>query len=265
MAKDLFAYVNQHPGRERSGEATSRLMISPEEGVLGHQPENIYAAVKESHPLLTMGGMFPYVAGEYTETKDNSSTILRGADGIEFKLQATPSDNDDVTVTGLAKRAIAAGKVMSFAARIKVSSAANLGFKLGFVTSSETEIFTADPADGVFLSKAKNSANLLGRVTENAQAADDSGTLATLADDTEIEVGFQCMPGATAATTWGFWYVKTAAGVLTKTTFTAAQLTALYTLVATTPPTLAAVVGCRVNGTTQRTGTVNYAFGSIDR
>lgn len=251
MSLTRFGYVSQRPGLERAGRATDTLYVSPEEGAIGFLPSNHLGAMTGWHGMFAFGGHIPYVVAEQTETKDNSSTIAKGAAGYVFQVQASPSDNDDVCINSVATKAVAANKIWKAALVVKVSSAANFGLKFGFVTSGGTEIFTANPTDGVFFSKAKNAATVVGSVVENGNAAVSTGTILTMTDDTEVEIAVEFCIGSSAATSWGSWWVNG-----TETKFSAAQLTALYTLLATTAPTLAAHLGFRVNSTTQRSGTV---------
>lgn len=193
-----------------------------------------------------------------TETKDNSSTIavVATTGKLRFQTQASPSDNDDTAInTSTVTPLITSGKWYRSYLKVQVSSAGNYGLIFGLLTAGGTEYFTADPADGIFFVKAKNAATIVGRVRDNSGTAANSGTLATLTDATDIELGFAFKIGTSAANTVGYWEVN---GV--RTAFTAAQLTALYNIYGTTAATLCGHLGTRVNSTTQRSAIVTGAL-----
>ena len=84
--------------------------------------------------------------------------------------------------------------------------------------------------------------------------------MATLANTTAIELGVQFFCGATAATSWGRWWVD---GVYTD--FTAAQLTALGVAGAAADAVLQAGIGGTPSDTGTDTITVQYAWAGVDR
>lgn len=269
MATDLIAYVPVKPGLESSQRVHDRLEISDVEGLFGHFGANHFARQAQKVNLIAIGGINGYQSGTVTQTRDNSETTAILAAGLTYTTNASPADNNDMADTGLRAVAMAADKWHVMAARIKVSSAANLGLTMGIVTSSATEIASANPADGVFIIKAKNAATLTGRVVENTNAAVDvtsfrtassTGAAVSMADATDMELGIAFKAGTTAAKAAGYWYIN---GYITP--FSADQRTALHAMLNTTAPTLAAQLGFRVNGTTQRTAVVQFCEAEVDR
>lgn len=269
MATDLVGYISTHPGLEQSQRCSDRVHVNELEGLFGRFGHTWMARQAQKINLLSIGGLAGYQTAPLTETKDNSSTIAFAAGGLRFQTQATPTDNDDTCVTGIRAVTMTADKYYGFAARIQVSSAANYGVTLGIVTSGSTELFTANPTDGVFIIKAKNAATLTARVVENGNAAVDvtsfrtassAGAAVSMADATDMELGVIFKAGSTAAKASGWWNID---GYITP--FSAAQLTALHTLLNTTAPTLAAQIGFRVNSTTQRNALVQFAEAEGDR
>lgn len=260
MATDLYNYIPNRPGLDSGGEVTPRLMVNPAEGQLGYHSANILASMDGKALSYGFGGMIPYVAARVTETKDNSSTIAYAGSGVKFQTQATPTDNDDIVINSLETITLAAGKIYKLSMDVNISSVANLGFTAGFITSGSTEIYTAAPADGVYLIKAKNAATVILRVVENSGTAADSATILTMTDATRALISFEFYCGASAAASWGNVYVNG-----TKTAFTGTQLTGLFNMVNTTAPTLAAHLGFRVNSTTQRNAVVSHFLAEADR
>lgn len=210
-------------------------------------------------PILDLRpGVYVAANAGVTETKDNSGTIavVATTGKLRFQTTASPTDNDDIAINGsTVTPLITSGKWYKGYLKVQVSSAANYGLIFGLVTAGGTEYFTAAPADGIYFIKAKNAATIVGRVVENSNAADDSATLATLSDATDIELGFSFKIGTSAADTVGYWEVNG-----TRTAFTANQLDALYKIYGTTQATLCAHLGCRVNSTTQRNAIITGAL-----
>lgn len=261
MATELSNAVPNRQGLDASGVAVSeKLHVNPAEGPKGYLAANQIAACEGKAMVVGWGGYVPYVSGKFTETKDNSSTIAYTGAGLRFQTNVSPTDNDDTCVTSLETQLLAAGKVYKWTMDITISSVANFGFTVGFVTSGSTELFTADPADGVFLTKAKNAATVVLRVIENSGTPANSATIATMVDATKVKFSVEFMCGASAALSWGNVYVD---GV--RTAFTSSQLTGLFNMVTTTAPTLAFQVGTRVNGTTTRNAVMSYCLGEVDR
>jgi len=259
MATDLNQYVPTKPGLEQQGNVTHRLRVAPEETEFAHAAANVLAAMEGKVTLLAHGGVLSYNTARVTEVKDNSSTIAYAAGGLRLQTQATPTDNDDVSYESVETITLAQDKVYSLNVRVQVSSAANLGLAVGFVTAGSQPL-NANSTDGVWLHKAKNAATAVLRVVENGNAAVDSSTVATLADATDVRIGIRFKAGSSAANSWGYVTING-----TRTAMSSAQLTALRTMLATTAPTLSAYLGVRVNGTTQRNALVAYHLAQVDR
>lgn len=252
-------YLSQKPQRGALRHENS--VIHPSEGRFGFIAPDVASAARQNRVLFRyVQGAAPYASTTVTQTTDNSSTIAEAATGLRFQTQATPTDNDDTAINSTATVTLTANKYYKLTARLNVSSAANYGFIMGFTTAGGTEYFTSAPADGVYFIKAKNAATVVGRTVENSTAANDTGTLATLTDDTsvDLEIEFNTNTDGNACT--GFWTVN---GV--KTAFTANQLVDLDNMVTTTAPTLCFHLGFRVNSTTQRSATVEYCLAECER
>lgn len=246
--------------RKGYGEA---LCYPQEEGNFGNMP---FGKAAEQEGWITLLGIdTPYVVTNHlTETKDNSSTIAGGAGGILWTTNATPSDNDDQAVNGLRTVTATANRMYRGVIRLKQSSVANMGLRFGCVSSGGTEFFTGAPTDGFYWAKAKNSAALTFEVVENGNASVQTTTFKTtlggsaaavsMVDDTDTVIAFEVFLG-TSTTTRGRLIIN---GIETNLSSTVA--TALYTLLNTTAPTLLGHLGTRVNGTTQRVMTVQYAW-----
>lgn len=277
MREKIREYVNTHVGKERQGAVFHLLERAIAEDDMRDMPSNWMSQVEGKVPLMMVSPIH-YVAALYTETKDNAGgNIAIGANGIRMTIGGAPVvDNDDYVISGVNARVLSQDVVLNFSTRVQLSSAANIGITGGIVTSGGTELFTGNPTDGVFMIKAKNAATpLVGRVVENGNAAGDvninqanSGTDLTMTDAGDVRVGFACAAGSSAALSWGCFYCAKGSGPDTKaviTPFTSAQLTKLRAMLATTAPTLAAQIGCRVNGTTARTMDIAYACAFMDR
>lgn len=262
--RDHRKFESTYPGRVLiPGGLQHRLRISPDEGQFGGHGCGGFANCEGGITLINFGP-FPYNNFELTETKTNSSTITATAGGIKLQTQATPSDGDDVSFKSVRTFTPVAGSSngamrYQMSTRVQVSSAANMGLAVGFVTSSATAVASTAPADGIYFVKAKNSTALVGRTVQNSGTAHSTGTLATVADATDLVLTVHFEIGTSAATSSGAFWVN---GV--RTPFTAAQITDIYNMVAGTP-TLCAFEGCVVNGTTQRSATVSYCVADIDR
>lgn len=260
MSTTINQYNPTKPGLESLGrEVTQYLHVSPAEGRFGQMGTNILSAIEGKRNMLAIGGPFGYQTARGTETKDNSSTIAYAAAGLVFQAQATPGDNDDTAFNGAEAFTPAAGMFASCFARLKIADVSEYGLTFGLVTNGSTELFTADPANGILFVKANDAATVVGRVVEDTGTAEDTGTLVTTVDGTEYVIGFQVYWGSTEATTWGHWWVNG-----TKTVFTADQIAELFDMVAGAP-SLSAHLGFRLNGTTQKSATVQWAYAEIDR
>jgi len=233
-----------------------------------HAANPFASALGGKKTLMAIGPWWPYVAANYEETKENSSTIAMGADGLHFTTADPATDEDDITTASKVTATIAADKVWTMTARLYVSHATSFGFVAGFVTSTSTVPGSSAPADGVYFIKVHDNAGLTGRVIENSQAADDltsfndsdgTASAVSLVAGTFVELGIKFKAGDSASDSWGQWIVN---GYVTQ--MTANQVTAIYTMLATTAATLRAILAFRVNGTTQRYGVVDFALFEVD-
>jgi hypothetical protein len=257
MATSHNEYFSTHPGKSGKLKAQS-VHVNKADGFFGSLAANDVAAAYGKQFSFRAGAHWGYPSAQVTETKDNSATVALAAGGLEFTTNATPTDNDDIQIRSLKTFALASGKMLKAVCRVKVDSAANLGFAFGFATSGLAELYTAAPTDGVYLMKLENAATILGRVIENGNAATDSGTLETLTDATFVRLGIEVWTDGTSVK-GGFWVDDDFTG------FTAAQKTDITQMLSTTAPTLSLYAGFRVNGTTQRAGTVDFILADVDR
>lgn len=256
------------PGYDSIQDAMQYAHIDPNNDEFGYQPAVLAAAMEGKGLCAYWGGGMPYVAANFLETKDNASTIARVNGGVQLQTNNPAVDNDDTVIRTVDTIALKIGQVYTVNTRIQVSSAANLGIVLGFVTSGGTEIFSANPADGVFFTKAKNSANMGCRVVENGNAAVDSVGSVAFADATDVRLSLRFRAGrigqaATAVVKEDCMLVVRVNGVALDVPV--AQLTALAAMINTSAPTLQGILGVRVNGVTQRSALANYGWFSVDR
>lgn len=262
MPLDKEHYLSLKPGLDRQLNAHQSLIVPDAGGILGKFPAffdlaqygnsvQVILDIPPSPPVYSATNL------SLTEVKDNSSTIATVATTNlhRFQTQATPSDNDDISVESAFQFTPTQNKWYVGFIRLQVSSAANLGLAFGVWTASAQPL-AADPTDGVYFKKAKNAATVAGEVVENGSASDDSATLATMADATDVVLGFRFRIGTSATVgTVGEWLVDG-----TVTAFTANQLDALYKIYGTTnPTTMTGSLGFRVNSTTQRNALVHCA------
>lgn len=164
-------------------------------------------------------------------------------------------------VTGIRSYTVTAGKWLTAVARLKSSSAANLGWAFGVQTYNATPVLplATDATDGIYLIQQDGAATCLGRVTENGSTTADTATLSTQSDDTFVEVGFRVKYGA-AGVADGVWIVNG-----TETPFTAAQKALIVLQTAAAITTQVGAISWRINGTTTRTGTLDYAIIEVDK
>jgi hypothetical protein len=261
----------QDGGHDDYGKGSEFAQVAPANLEWGFSSSRMAAALYGKKVSAGWGGPMKYVSEDSVETKDNSSTIARISEGRRFQWQATPSDNDDICWKSLDAPTLAIGKAWTLNATVKASSAANIGVALGFGTDGLGELFTADPNDGAFFLKAKNSASGgLLRVKENGNAADDTsvaGDKFTMVDATEHRFSLRMRAGnpgqsGTVAATDCLLQASFDGEVIPATSD---QLTALAAMLNTSAPSLAAYVSFRLNGTTQRNAVVAYCWFEVDR
>lgn len=262
MPLDKILYLTQKPGLESQENIYESMVVSDDAGILGKFPA-FGDLAQYGYTVQTLLKILPappiYVATDHgvTEVKDNTGTIgTTAATGVlTFTTNASPSDDDDLSIQGPITAALTQNKWYVGFCRVKVSSAANLGLVFGLQTAGAQPL-AADPADGLYFKKAKNAATVVGEVVENSNASDDSATLATMTDATYVVLGFRFRIGSSATVgTVLEWLVNG-----TVTSGTPAQLDALYKMYGTSVATVVPYIGFRVNGTTARTGDVHSAL-----
>jgi hypothetical protein len=259
MPLDKTLYIGTKPGLEEQDNIYESLIVASDSGILGQFPA-FYDLSQYGNTAKVLMRILPappiYVATDHgvTEVKDNTGTIATtAATGVlTFTTNASPSDNDDLSIQGPITDVLVQNKWYVGFCRVKVSSAANMGLIFGLQTAGAQPL-AADPADGLYFKKAKNAATLTAEVVENSNASDDTGTLATMADDTYDVLGFRFKIGTSATVgTVLEWLVDG-----TKTAGTPAQLDALYKMYGTSVATVVPYIGFRVNSTTARTADVH--------
>lgn len=257
MATDIQSYIGTFPGISQVGR--SRMHFAQSDPLAAFMADNRIAAIVQKKVLMALGGLMPpYSTSDLAATIDGG-TIANGANGILFTTSTT--NDHDQALNGNKTIALAQDKWFTYLTVVQFSHATSVGLRAGVVTSGGTEYFTADATDGVYFVKAKNAATLTARVVENGNAAVDLSTF-TLSDGTSgafsfvaatrYVIGFRFKVGSSADLTAGEWIVN---GVITK--MSAAQITALRAMLATTAPTLCAHLGNRLDSTTSRTMTVD--------
>lgn len=255
--------IPTHPGLERSGAVSDRLRVSMSEGQFGGHSASMIAACEAAAFVSGFGGYLCYSTTKLTATLDNSATAAYASGGLVFTSNATPTDGDDMGITTLETQTVQAGKLFKCSARVQLSSAGNVGLNFGFVTSGTTEAFTANPTDGVFLQKAKDSASTFTlRAVANGGAAVDQAITLTAVDATDNLLSLEFVCGLSpdgSDSSGGLWIDRV------RTPLTAGQLACLYGILHTSPARLSGHLGFRVNGTTQRQATAAYCLFEADR
>jgi hypothetical protein len=186
-----------------------------------------------------------------------AATIAANAAGVLITLGT--SSNDDATIISTRNNTVVANKVHTAICRVKLEDVDKDGLYFGFWTAADAEIRAAEPTNGVWFESGSTVATLIGTVRTASGTSADTGTLATLADNTFVELGVQFSCGTTAATSWGHWWVNG-----TRTVFTAAQLTALGVAGAAADAVLCAGIGSNTNDAADAV-TIAYAWAGVDR
>jgi len=192
-----------------------------------------------------------------------AGTVTAQAAGLKLLLGTT--SGDDSSVESVRAHTMATDKVFTAIARISLEDADKDGFFFGFCTDGTVEVFSAEPADGVYFESGVAAATLIGTVVSNAGTSADTATLATISDSVggltnTVEIGMQFCASTTAGKSWGQWWVDG-----TAVAFTAAQITALTAMVTTTAPSLSALIGARAGDTGADDVYVQYAWAGCDR
>lgn len=263
MATTNKMYVPTHPG-QLGALKLDTFHIPPEDGRSAYMAANVQAALFSKNTFPIIGGGSPYSASEWAITTGGTgdAQAVATTPGGGLLITYASDDNFDTTLDSVWGFTPATGKVLSARYRVQVSDADGLGIKLGFTTGGSAAAlpFGTNYTDVIAFSKPIASAAMVGTVRGNSGTAANTGTLVTLSDATEIDIGFACMPHATAP--WGFWYVNAATG-LTVTPFTANQLTQL-TAILTTPPTMYHTLHGTGVTATNPTMTVTSCYAQVD-
>ena len=130
-----------------------------------------------------------YVAADWTvtETDSGATQALADGDGGLLLITNTAADDDLVSLQKKGESFLfAAGKPLFFEARFKVSDATQSDVVIGLQITDTTPL---DVTDGVFFIKADGSTSVSLLVEKNNTATTTS-SVATLADDTFITLGF---------------------------------------------------------------------------
>ncbi len=131
-----------------------------------------------------------YVAGDWTVTETDASATqaLADGDGGLLLITNTAADNDLVSLQKKGESfRFASGKKLYFEARFKVSDATQSDVVIGLQITDATPL---DVTDGVFFIKADGSTSVSLLVEKNNTATTTS-SVATLANDTFISIGFE--------------------------------------------------------------------------
>ena len=130
-----------------------------------------------------------YTAGDWTvtETDSGATQALTDGDGGLLLITNTAADNDLVSLQKKGESfRFASGKALFFEARFKVSDATQSDVVIGLQITDTTPL---DVSDGVFFIKADGAATVNFLVEKN-NTATTASSIATMADDTYIRLGF---------------------------------------------------------------------------
>lgn len=133
-----------------------------------------------------------YVAGDWTITTveagaGSATEALTDADGGVLLITNDDADNDSDFFNKVGESfTFESQKKLWFKARFKVSDATQSDFIMGLQITDTTPL---DVTDGVFFQKDDGDANLDFHVEKNNTATTESA-IATIADDTYLDVGF---------------------------------------------------------------------------
>lgn len=163
-------------------------------GVTNVGETNLFADMVQPDPTLFheyFNDFDTYVAGDWvvTETDAGATQALTAGDGGLLLITNTAADNDLVALQKTpAAFSFTAGKKTFFRCRFKVSDATQSDLVFGLQVVDTTPL---DATDGVYFLKADGSAAISVVCRKNASAGSTStSSIATLADDTFIELGF---------------------------------------------------------------------------
>lgn len=224
----LQFFVNQRPGREQAGPSTRYLYIGGSEGRDYGFSANAFGEQFESIPLGMLGGQgsSPLLSGSTTAssgpwvaTYDTGGTATWGVDGYTLTT-ATTSGNKFHIRHSRRWLSTTTQKVVTMKSQFQIDTVANSTLYIGF-WNTQTDPSGTPPTNGVFF--VITAGAIVARVRGASGTAADSGTLATMADATEVEVDIKW--NLNGSTSWGEFWVNG-----TKTAMTAAQLTQLQAM-----------------------------------
>lgn len=207
-----------------------------------HIGANLFSRVleKDMAPIIG-GGHVPVVSGltvaGWTVTTGGTGDAIANHTNGGLLLTAASDDNFDMTLDSVLAVTPTAGKWYSMVARLAVSNATGIGFKIGLTTGAGAAAlpFGTNYTDVIGVSKAITAATPVGTVRGNNDTASDSSSLATVTT-AEFEVGFAAYLHATNPAGY-FTYKAATSSKPTVTLFSTAQLAQLA-LILTSPPTM---------------------------
>lgn len=130
-----------------------------------------------------------YVAADWTVTETSASGTQALTDIDGGALLLTNASNDDfLNALQLIKESFlpSTGKRMWFKSRFKVSDATQSDIVMGLQVRDTTPLAVSD---GIYFLKSDGAATVSGKLVKNTSAS-TTATVATLADDTFIELAF---------------------------------------------------------------------------
>lgn len=204
-------------------------------------PANLFARLFEKNMAPIIGGGSNINLGTSLTVPGFTATVGGTGDATAMSttgglLITCPSDDDfNMDFASVLAVTPTTGKWYGMLARITVSGATALGFRLGLGAAAVLP-FTTDYTDFVGISKAIASADVMGRVRGNSGTAAETSAALGVISTTEVEVGYACYLHATKPAGY-FTYKTAAAETPTVTQFTSDQLTQLAAIL-TSPPTM---------------------------
>lgn len=163
-------------------------------GVTNVSEVDLFADMVQPDPTLFheyFNDFDTYTAGDWTvtETDSGATQALTAGDGGLLLITNTAADNDLVALQkNPAAFTFTAGKKTFFRCRFKVSDATQSDIVFGLQVVDTTPL---DVTDGIYFLKADGSTSVSFICRKNASTGSTSASaVATLADDTFIELGF---------------------------------------------------------------------------
>jgi hypothetical protein len=211
-------YVPTHPGQV-GAKRLKDYVVPVEDGSGGMSPAFLVGNLLEKNmaPIIG-GGLNQDYATSLTVpgwtvvtggTGDATANAVTAGGGLLMTLAS--DDNFDMTLDAVGAVTLAEKKWYHLAARIQVSNATGIGFKIGLTTGGSAAAlpFGTNYTDVVAFSKPIASAAMVGTCRGDSGTAADTATLATIVAATEVEIGFAFYIDSTSATTSrGYWVVN---------------------------------------------------------